>query len=297
MTERKLLGFGHSHLNAIVKAWNQAGRHDEFAGIEAHFANLSQDKFQPNFETVGLTPSVSKDKSLLESITARIRSDKAAHDFRAAGRVAVLTEALEKRMSHILKREKPDALLLICMGNEYNTMGMLRHPQPFDFEMPGSDMPLDPDAEVIPYPLMKAQMQALAERNALLFWRFFNQAAPDIPTYVVPPPPPIPSESHILSFPGAFADRAREYGISPVGLRSKMWQLYCDVIRETVAGTSSTFFELPGVVLSRGCLAQQFWQKDPTHGNEIYGRLILDYLMDAAFPQVMGVDDVRTAVQ
>ena len=110
MTERKLLGFGHSHLNAIVKAWNQAGRHDEFAGIEAHFANLSQDKFQPNFETVGLTPSVSKDKGLLESITARIRSDKAAHDFRAAGRVAVLTEALEKRMTHILKREKPDAL-------------------------------------------------------------------------------------------------------------------------------------------------------------------------------------------
>lgn len=296
MTERKLLGFGHSHLNAIVKAYNQGKRHGDFSEVSLHFTNLSTDKFQPNFEHVGLNADVKNDETLLERISARIRGRKAEHDFQAAGRVSVLTEDLEKRMAHILKREAPDVLLLICMGNEYNSMGMLRHPRRFDFDMPGSGIPVDPEAELIPFSLMKAQVQFMADRNALLFWRFFNERTPDLPTFVVPPPPPNPSEDHILSYPGAFADRAKEYGISPVGLRRKVWMLYCDVLRETIAGSSSRFFELPDIVFSRGCLAQQFWQSDPTHANEIYGRVILDGLLDAAFPDERKVNDVQSAV-
>ncbi len=284
MTERKLLGFGHSHLSAIAKGWSGAHRAGYYPGIAGHFVRLNTATFQPLTENVTASPELLDDQRAMAKLTKRLRGPLEA-EFASGERVRVLTDATERRLGHIFKRQEPDAVLLACMGNEYNTLGMLKHPEPYDFEMPGSDLPVVEGAQVIPYAMMRAQMQAMAEQNVLLYWRFFNDVTGDVPVYMVPPPPPIASEEHIMSYPGAFADRAKEYGISPVSLRRKMWMLYCQVLRETVAGTNTVFLELPELVFSNGCLAQQFWQEDPTHGNREYGNVILDHVLSTAFAE------------
>lgn len=282
---RRLVGFGHSHLSTIMKAWRQGEKQGDFEGLDATFVRLNAKTFQPNFETLTADEGPRDNRTFSKKLLDRLQG-RAQHEFGDAARIRVLHQDLERRMKHVLARSEADAILLACMGNEYNTMGLLRHPRPYDFDLPGSGLPVEEGVELIPYPMMKAQIQLMAERNVLLFWRYFNKIA-SVPIYLVPPPPPIGSEEHILSYPGNFADRAKTYGVSPVPFRCKLWMLYCQVIREAVAeGAGTTFVELPPVVFSEGTLARQFWNEDPTHGNVDYGRVILDHVLELAFGEL-----------
>ncbi|KNG92236.1 hypothetical protein [Pseudaestuariivita atlantica] len=286
MTTRKLLGFGHSHLGSVQAAFTRASRAGEFPGVEAQFVRLNTKPFQPNFDTLQPRAVAALPDRQRAKVEARMRAPSAMLTD-PKGRIRVLTEALERRMSHVTTRAEPDAILLICMGNEYNAMAMLEHPRPFDFDLPGSGIDVLDDREIIPTEMMRAQMQYQAERNVLLFWRFFN-ATTDRPLYVQPPPPPIASEAHILSYPGSFAERAKKSGITPISVRRKMWLLYCDVLREAAqSGTNSHFVDLPDVVFVDGTLAKQFWQEDPTHGNVDYGKVVLRHLIGTALPNVV----------
>ncbi len=286
MTTYKLAGFGHSHLSAYLRAKRFFERTGKELLAETSLTQLNFKVYQPNYENVDLTAAYSSNPSgektnRLKRLAARL-SGGGYHSFDALNRPRVLTENFENRMRHIIKRDDPNAIFLACMGNEYNTMGMLQHPEPFDFDLPGFGIEVEEGVAVIPYTLMRAQMTALCEQNVLLFWRFFNEAT-DKPIYLVPPPPPIADKMHIMSYPGAFSGKAKQYGVSPVGLRRKMWLLYCDILRDVVKGTGTTFVELPDPVFVDGCLAKQFWQEDPTHGNVDYGKLMLEHVTDLAF--------------
>lgn len=245
----KILAFGHSHLSALMRAGrrvNNAAAPDE---AQLHFVRLNHKTCLPNFAT--------------EAGTRKVHPD------------------LQRRLRFVLNRDAPKALFLSLMGNEYNTIGMLKHPEPFDFHWPEMDLPADFSLHVIPFDLMKAQMRALADTNCLLFWRFFasNYSGP---IYMVPPPPPIADEAHILSYPGAFADRVAEFGLSKPEFRLKMWKLYCEVLRESVADTTTTFVELPAEIFEGNYLKSNYWMEDPTHGNEAYGALVLQAILAQA---------------
>ena len=287
MAPRKLVAYGHSHLAAMMRAYKEREAEEPDPTIEAQFEWLGRKPLQPNFELIGfgkLKSARKEGEEIYQAMADRLRGP-GAEAVSKGEKVRALSEKLETFLRGSLAEQKPDAILLICMGNEYNSLGMLRHPRPFDFTLPGSDLPLIEGAEVIPHGMMKDHLRETVDNNALLFWRFFNDVAGDVPIYMVPPPPPIASEEHILSFPGAFADRAGEYGISPVSLRRKLWLLYCEVLRDGIAGTGTTFVDLPPVVFTDGCLSRQFWQKDPTHGNLDYGLVVLDHVLDLAFEQ------------
>ncbi|EPX82415.1 hypothetical protein [Salipiger mucosus] len=287
MSGKTLLAFGHSHLSALSRAHKTYVEEDPEGAppVELHW--LGEKQLQPNFELVGLG-KVKAARQAGEEAHARLMSrlrTPGARDIAKGDKVRVLSEKLETHLRELLAERDPAGIVLACMGNEYNTLGMLRHPEPFDFDLPGSDLPLEEGVTQIPYALMKAQVRATAERNALLFWRFFNDVAGDVPIYMLPPPPPIASEAHIRDFPGAFADRVADYGISPVTLRRKMWLLYCEVLDEAVAGTNTTLVALPPAVFTDGCLSRQFWQSDPTHGNVDYGMVILDHVCSMALDE------------
>lgn len=248
--KKRLLGFGHSHLSALLKAWQIRERQGRIGHREAFFARLNHQSFQPNFET--------------------------------QNGIRQLTPKLKQRIHHILRRRTPDAVVCVLMGNEYNSMAMIRHPRPYDFAWPERGFAANPEAEEIPFTMMEAQLSALAARNALLFWRTIAEAA-SCPVYLFPPPPPIPSETHILAHPGNFRALAMQYGINPPEFRQKMWQLYCCVLREAVDGTETQFLELPQSVMDGGFLAQPYWSQDPTHANAAYGEILLGAIEKQAF--------------
>lgn len=288
MTQHKLVGFGHSHLSCIQQAYNAGQKTNEFPDLDASFFRLNAKTFQPNFEMLDISQVLEQPKDnkprqpSLQRAAERLLAQRAHSSLDVVKRVRVLTALLERRIANILKREEPEAILLIAMGNEYNTLSLLRHPEPYDFEFPGSGIAPDQSIAQIPYTMMKAQMQQLAEQNVLLFWRLLNEIT-DVPVFMLPPPPPIASELHILSYPGNFAERAETYGLSPVGFRRKMWMLYCQVLREAVAGSPTRFVDLPEIAFVDGCLAKQFWQEDPTHANATYGSIILNHIRTMAF--------------
>jgi hypothetical protein len=245
----KILALGHSHLSALMRAGRRLNNTAAPGEALLHFVRLNHKTCLPNFST--------------EAGLRKVHPD------------------LQRRLRFVLNRDAPKALFLSLMGNEYNTIGMLKHPEPFDFHWPEMDLPADTSLQIIPFDLMKAQMRALADSNCLLFWRFFASFYTG-PMYMVPPPPPIANEAHILSYPGAFADRVAEFGLSKPEFRLKMWMLYCDVLREAVADSSTTFVELPRAIFEGGYLKSAYWKEDPTHGNEAYGALVLQTMLAKA---------------
>jgi hypothetical protein len=245
----KILAFGHSHLSALMRAGRRMTNARQLGETGMHFVRLNHKTCLPNF--------------LVEGGTRDIHPD------------------LKRRLRFILKRDMPKALFLSLLGNEYNTIAMLRHPEPFDFHWPEMDLPADPKSTVIPFDLMKAQLRSMADHSSLLFWRYFASVY-DGPMYFVPPPPPIANEDHIRAYPGAFAERVAEYGLSKPELRLKMWMLYCEVLREAIKGSSTTFVELPLEIFDAGFLKSIYWQHDPTHGNEAYGEVILRKMLSLA---------------
>lgn len=260
-TGPKLAAFGHSHLAALMRAGRRMINTGELGDTHIHFARLNHKMFLPNFSA--------------ETGTREVHPD------------------LQRRLRFILKRDMPQAVFLSLMGNEYNSIGMLKHPEPFDFHWPEMDLPADPAHQIIPFDLMKAQMRALANGSCLLFWRFFASVYSG-PMFLVSPPPPIADEAHILSYPGQFADRVAEYGLSKPEFRLKMWMLYCDVLREAVAGTTTSFVELPLAVFEAGYLKSDYWREDPTHGNEAYGTLVLKTLLAKAKTAVASPAEVAS---
>jgi len=245
----RLLGFGHSHLVALMRARRAREHAGRTGGRKAHFTRLNHPDFQPNFEVVNRTRRI--------------------------------IPALEQRLGDIIRQHLPDAVICVLMGNEYNSMAMVRHPKPYDFAWPERGFAAAPGVEEIPFAMMQAQLAMLAERNALLFWRVIAQAA-DCPVYLLPPPPPIASEAHIRAHPGKFGEMAAKHGINPPQFRQKMWQLYCQVLRQAVAGSATRFVDLPGTVFDGGYLAEPYWSPDPTHGNAAYGEILLAEIEERA---------------
>lgn len=248
MVQAKLLAMGHSHIGAIYQA-HKKREEDGSAHFEnIRFVRFNYKVFRPNFEIVN--------------------------------NVRQLTVSLERRIKHIIKKEEPEAIFLTVMGNEYNTIGMLQHPEPFDFDWPEFGLVSDPSKTNISFDMIKSQMEFLTGANAIQFLKSVNQHA-KCPIYVMPPAPPIADEAHIKSFPGAFGERIKEYGLSPAEFRLKMWLLYCHVLEEFCKKSGLVFIESPFEARDEGYLAKPYWSKDPTHGNIAFGEIVINNLIKA----------------
>lgn len=248
----KLLAFGHSHLGSVQRAFMRRKRRGE-TDIEARFARLNLPAFQPNFET---------------------------KLFRR-----VVSPALEKRIHHMVKNEAPTAILAALMGNEAASISMLRHPEPYDFAWAPHQLDPEPGTRVIPFDVMKATVRNLADKNILLLWKVLDKAAREnnVPLYLQLPPPPIADEDHIRRYPGSFRARIDQYGLSPALFRLKIWLLYCEVVREALANSTTIVLDAPLEGQDEGYLAASYWSEDPTHGNADYGDLVLNHFLPRAF--------------
>lgn len=247
-----LLVIGHSHVSALRRGYLLSRRRNGgngTAGVD--FIWLQQPVFRPNIVD-------------------------------AAGGIKTLNRAAVRKLDFYIHSHKPSALVCCILGNEYNGLGLARHPQPFDFYLPSDpDLPTDAGAEIIPLSLF----EELA-RQRLETFRFYLETFSrlvSIPIISVPPPPPVPDEKHILAHPSMFASLVSELGVSPATLRLKIWKVFMRTQEQICQEVGVRFHRLPAAVFdSTGCLAKQYWNRDPTHGNARYGKLLLDGLLAAS---------------
>ncbi len=170
---------------------------------------------------------------------------------------------------------EPDALCLCLRGNLHNVIGMVEHPQPFS--VGGVPCPGE-GRQVIPYALMRAHFRQVAhpELMACLFAAF-----PRADRLVLNAPPPVADFDHLRKHPGIFAESIAQ-GPAPEGLRLFLFALQTDVVRDLAAEHGARFVQSPDRVLDQaGFLASRYFDDDPTHGNDAYGREMLAELRNA----------------
>lgn len=239
-----VLAIGHSHLKALEKAYHARKGRNGTEELNLRFVQLRQDLFKPPIAGEKLHPAI------LAAI-----------------------------------QERPWAAV-ICMigGNLHNVLGLLNHPTKFDFVLAEApDLPLQPDADVLPYGLVRRQFAARLAPQLKIMSEI--RAATASPVFHMESPPPIPSETHIRTYPGIFKDRIDAQGVAPAALRHKLWRINSDLYREICAAEGIEFIPAPAEMMDeRGMLVEKAWNADPTHGNEIYGECLVRQILIVCDP-------------
>ncbi|MFS2004296.1 hypothetical protein ACEN9F_11795 [Duganella sp. CT11-25] len=168
---------------------------------------------------------------------------------------------------------------LFIRASRHIVLGLVNHPGgPFDFHLPEQpQLPLVADATLYPYGLLKAILQRHMRQDfadLAVFHAQFRQR----PLYVIEPPAPSPRD-HVLRHPAGFAQAIAQHGLAPDRLRYKFWRLHTQLLREYCARSGMRFVPVPPQSVDQdGMLRQQFCRDDPTHGNLLYGKLMIQQL-------------------
>lgn len=187
-----------------------------------------------------------------------------------------LNPALRSALA-VVEQDSPAGYFLSLRGNEYNVLGLVNHPTPFDFVLKEQPhLPVRKNVEIIPYYQVRETLFEMIKGTILLSIQVFS-AVLERSLFFIEPPPPIPDNQHIACYPGAFKHKANTLGISPPLHRYKLWRLQSLLIQEECRKHAITFLPVPQTARDNhgGCLKKGYWAADPTHANARYGALVI----------------------
>lgn len=173
------------------------------------------------------------------------------------------------------------ALVLALRGNQHNTMGLMRHPQPFDVMVPGfADLQEDSYEELIPYAMAYSFMRDSLKRGYGKHLSLVANASA-APVFCLSAPPPKEDEAHIMKGAETYFREAgiSGIGVSPAPLRLKLWELQNRALASFCAELNVTLLPSPpGTQSAKGYLERAYYAGDATHANAAYGGLVLDQI-------------------
>jgi hypothetical protein len=187
----------------------------------------------------------------------------------------------DDRYVELLKEElRPNSHFISMLGgNDHNSIGLIEHPQRFDFLEPGQDVAeIEPERDLIPYDALRAMLQ----RRLDSYLRWLSELAPVFAGKKLHlcSPPPVPSGMHIKKFPDVF-ERIVSRGVTPARIRAKLYNINSDIFREGCSRLGVEFVPPPSMSLDGGgFLRPEYWNSDPTHANVRYGRLLLKQIKE-----------------
>ncbi len=182
---------------------------------------------------------------------------------------------------NITNRLEPEVVALVG-GAAHDLLGLIRHPTPFDFVLPEQpDLPMDPDATIIPYAAAVAAVDGLiggdeAELAGLI-------AATGCHVRQIESPPPSGNNSQLapdISLIAKMWKRPLEADRPPSEpwLRYKLWRIHSTLVRQRCEAAGVEFVPVPEKALVDGAfLAPEFYAY-PCHANAAYGALVLEQL-------------------
>lgn len=201
------------------------------------------------------------------------------------------------RLRHpLLARYQPQVVVSMIAGNHHNAIGLLEAPEPFDFILPEAPETL-PGRRIVPLVEVAAAMEAHFSPHLVRLDRLLA-AYEGVPAAHVAGPPPIADEGHIKTYPGNYAPPSGlNPEITPRSVRLKLYLLQNKLMAAHCEKRGIAFLPPPaGGLDADGFLAPSCRKEDPTHGNAVYGRLVLEEIKAFASQYVpMSLADRPTA--
>jgi hypothetical protein len=242
----KLVAIGHSHLVAILAAFRQRNSNPALPD-RATFIELLDQKYRPGMVREGnawrFTPAA------------------------AAAIDAAVKPGLE-----------PVPFVVASIGgNEYQFIGMVNHPRPFDFILPSApELPLT-GAEIVPVPAVRTTLRRQLAATFRCLELLRQQI--ELPMYQIESPPPIPDNQFLTEQQSPFSGKIKEFGVAPAAFRMKLWLLQAELINEKCAELRIGYLRRPQkAVDAQGFMLRPGWRADGVHTNAWYGELVLEQL-------------------
>jgi hypothetical protein len=167
-------------------------------------------------------------------------------------------------------------------GNNHNIIGLIKGPEPFDFILKNKeDLDVDNGANVLPYSLMREFLYTNLRETFLQILDFRNMLK--IHTVHISSPPPIADDTFIENNLDDFFKKKQggDHSVVHKALRYKLWRLSADLYKEFCIASDVRYLMPPEPVMDHGMfLAPQFYGKDATHANSLYGAAIVDQLQE-----------------
>lgn len=170
---------------------------------------------------------------------------------------------------------RPDKIVLAFGGTEHNIIGMIEGEPKFDFLSPSFD-DFDTDRTLVPAAAIEEML--LWRMNSGLTRALRVRETFDCPAYAIAPPPPFLSIDAKTVLPSAYLALV-EAGIAPAQIRRKLYAMQCTLMKSLYEEHGIAFIEAPRKVCDEdGFLLRKFWSSDPSHGNQHYGRILIQHL-------------------
>ena len=184
----------------------------------------------------------------------------------------------EEAMDKVKSLSAGDVFVTLLRGNQFNSMGLIQHQQPFDVMMPGdSPAALVDGAEVIPLQLLRSFFADSLARGYSKKLLTLKQNCAARMACLAPPAPKEDSE-HIKKGAETYFRELGigEIGVTPGEVRLKLWTLQQQALEAFCRTNDIVFFDNPYDARDeRGFLKRKYYAGDATHGNKEYGLQVL----------------------
>ncbi len=171
-----------------------------------------------------------------------------------------------------------DVFVTLLRGNEFNSVGLIQHPRPFDVMMPGETAnQMQHGAEIIPVQTLRAFFTtSLVSGYGKLLLKLKGSCAAQMACLTSPAPKE--DAEHIKR--GAetyFRDLGiSEIGVTPAPVRLKLWTLQQQALEAFCGANNIAYLDNPADARDEaGFLKRKYYAGDATHGNKEYGSLVL----------------------
>lgn len=185
---------------------------------------------------------------------------------------------LEAALERIAALAPRDIFVTLLRGNQFNTMGLIQHPQPFDVMMPGPFAEhVEEHAEIIPLQVI-CSFFADSLRNGYGRQLIRLKRASAAPVACLAPPAPKEDGDHILRGAETYFKEhgIDKIGVTPAPVRLKLWTLQQQSLQAFCLEHGIVFLDNPPEAREdTGYLKRRYYAGDATHGNRHYGSLVL----------------------
>ncbi|KPF63742.1 hypothetical protein [Porphyrobacter sp. AAP60] len=210
--------------------------------------------------------------------TAISRAIDATHDDSLVSIDVRIGSDASKINFDLFKLYNPNKLVLAFGGTEHNIIGMIEGEPKFDFLWPPFE-DFDTERTLVPAAVIEEVLRWRMQSGVIRALRVREHF--DCPAYVLAPPPPFLEIDGKTILPKAFSELF-EAGIAPAPIRRKLYAMQCTLMKSIYKEHGIAFITAPPKTRDKdGFLHRKFWGRDPTHGNQHYGRILIQHLNDA----------------